>query len=452
MPSLSAATCYSQFNPTPFGRWFLNKRDRKVQNLINSVLGKNGTSQKFYNDHIGSDDFIRLISHEIKLKDNRVLYFTSQGMMCFHEAVDLLFESLQSCYCISREDIYNSAKKLLKEYFFNNVKSINHDELVTAIKLELDSLIDNHNYYAPVHGVLLEDISVFPLGSIKIQKPDSFVFQGSDSAAEIVRTAWSRMHKSTWLVSSIHGSSDFSRNKFNKQAKLSLAVLSVLCASLSSAGVSNICLEIGMEGSKGTGSNFCLKGDDKSVSVSWNAGTKSPVLLKKLGLENARALEWFYPLIHLVQGEITTDLENALLRALYWFYDAQLDDVYEMKLVKFWSCIECIFSIEHKDTTAAISNGLIATLAMGGYNFLGSSDIRSFRRRIKDLYEFRSQAVHDAKHDHISGKDVAEISCWAAWVIIEVYMLYRVGGIKTRSELKSRVDRIIKLDGLSSQP
>lgn len=66
-------------------------------------------------------------------------------------------------------------------------------------------------------------------------------------------------------------------------------------------------------------------------------------------------------------------------------------------------------------------------------------DKMQLRKDIKRLYDLRCGAVHDAKHNHVTERDVAMVSKWAAWVMIEVAGLAEAG-VQTRAEIKIQTD------------
>lgn len=113
-----------------------------------------------------------------------------------------------------------------------------------------------------------------------------------------------------------------------------------------------------------------------------------------------------------------------------------------MRLVKFWSCIECFFSFEKTKTTNSIIDGLSLTLVYGGYHFIEPEKEKGLRKRIEELYELRSQAVHDARHEHTTQRDVADVSQWAAWLIMTMLKLTE-SGYETRAQIKKETDRLV---------
>lgn len=152
--------------------------------------------------------------------------------------------------------------------------------------------------------------------------------------------------------------------------------------------------------------------------------------------------DWFSVLTRVIQAGGDSDIEHAVRRAIYWFFDAQTDTSAEMQLVKFWSCIECFFSFENAgETTTKIKRGLTALLTFGGYKFSSLDSWRELEKEIDALYQLRSSAVHDARHSHVSDRDITTVSKWAAWAILEISGLIS-NGFETRAQIKEQTDRL----------
>jgi hypothetical protein len=144
-----------------------------------------------------------------------------------------------------------------------------------------------------------------------------------------------------------------------------------------------------------------------------------------------------------VQSGAKTDLEGAIVRATYWFGDAQRDQERIMQLVKYWSCIEAFFSMDSEQITKDITLGLASVLAFGGYQFVDPTDYARTRSKAAKLYGLRSKALHRAAHDHVTDTDVMTVSKWSSWLIINMISLLQ-RGYTTRAqilELAKRLDR-----------
>ena len=53
-----------------------------------------------------------------------------------------------------------------------------------------------------------------------------------------------------------------------------------------------------------------------------------------------------------------------------------------------------------------------------GFRIIDLKDYPDFKRRIKNLYGLRSEAIHRASFGHIQTSDLDDLSHWIAWIII----------------------------------
>lgn len=136
-----------------------------------------------------------------------------------------------------------------------------------------------------------------------------------------------------------------------------------------------------------------------------------------------------------------TELEEAIARGIYWYSDAHRDTISVMKLIKYWSCIETFFSFENKDITNSVSAGLASVLVYGGFEFAEVDEYINLKKKISKLYNMRSRAVHGGSYNHVSEINIAEISQWTAWMLINMISLTERGYTQT-SQIKIKTDQL----------
>jgi hypothetical protein len=121
----------------------------------------------------------------------------------------------------------------------------------------------------------------------------------------------------------------------------------------------------------------------------------------------------------------TGGLREALERAVYWFSDAQRDPVFVMQFIKLWSCVETFFPGD--DITESVSRGLACTIVFGHFQLYGDSEYLDVKRRAKKAYQLRCKAVHGGRHTHVSTREVADLSRWVAYLILNVLSFLQHG-------------------------
>jgi Apea-like HEPN len=141
------------------------------------------------------------------------------------------------------------------------------------------------------------------------------------------------------------------------------------------------------------------------------------------------------------QGQ--SELQNAIIRSVYWFADAYRDRNPTMQFVKLWSCAECFFAID-KEVTDLNAKGIAAILTFAGFSIINVKDYPAFKRRIKNLYGLRSEAIHRASFGHIQTSDLDDLSYWIAWIIISMVSLSE-RGYRTLRQVQEQTSRLDQL-------
>ena len=172
-----------------------------------------------------------------------------------------------------------------------------------------------------------------------------------------------------------------------------------------------------------------------AVSVlSWEAGGANPNVSRSWGQDkklslNAEAVSYLRKeclldrLGELLGLEQRTELQDAIVRALYWFADAHADRNSTMRFIKLWSCAECFFAITDQDVTEANARGIATILTFAGYGIATVAEYAKFKRRLKALYDLRSRAVHRAQFGEVQLEDLEEFSRSIAWLIVSMTAL-----------------------------
>lgn len=414
----------------------MSSLERKISYLIKPILGKKG-----FRPHLTKEDYYKIpymerLRLEIKNPEGRKIYLTDSSKKRFDEILEELHGDFNGKLPATYNDIYQSLKKVIAMLVEELRQDVTGRDFILLVKDELKRKYKERDIYAPINGVHLDGVTVLDLGRYSILQAISDVFKDCDTSLEMVETAWARMWDKTWIKGMVYGTTDYAKEKFWEDAKLISACLSIISATSFENGTGITCIVPGISYSRSSDSSFSIFDEGKSLSISLKITDKSDLHINESIAEDIGASEWFSNLIEIIYRPPTSELETVIRRSLFWFYDAQADLLPEMQLVKFWSCIECIFSFEKQNTTTAIEQGLLVFLIYGGYRYYKISDQSVLKKRISELYDFRSLAVHDAKHGHVTQKDVRELSQWAAKVIIEVTALSSMFGYTTRKQIK----------------
>jgi hypothetical protein len=142
--------------------------------------------------------------------------------------------------------------------------------------------------------------------------------------------------------------------------------------------------------------------------------------------------------LSILQRDSRNDVEDAITRAVYWYGDAHRDLVPVMQFIKYWSCIECFFSLDDQDITESIAVGVSVVLTFGHFQFFERADYAKNKAMAKKLYSKRSQAVHGAVHNHVDRRDLIQMSQWASFVIANM-ISFANAALPSRRVLASRL-------------
>lgn len=144
-----------------------------------------------------------------------------------------------------------------------------------------------------------------------------------------------------------------------------------------------------------------------------------------------------------------SELEESIIKSLYWLGEAQKDRSDASSWVKLWSCLECFFTLGEDEITEKNARGISSLLIYGGYYHEQYRDYEVLKKKIKKFYGFRSKVVHHAEYTHIEEHLLLEFSYIVAWSIITMVSLIDRGYTQL-SEIREKAD-MLESSSLSKQ-
>lgn len=161
-----------------------------------------------------------------------------------------------------------------------------------------------------------------------------------------------------------------------------------------------------------------------------------------------------------------TELEKAILTAIYWIGEAQNDYIFESAYIKFWTALETLFSIPDKDNmksikcpqcntsietiadkkgiTKSLSTGVAILLAFGGYRFIEINDVKRIFKAVEKLYDKRSEIIHRGIYGNVTPFELADVCKYAVWCVLTCLGL-RAQGYETLKQIKEETNRLYNL-------
>lgn len=382
------------------------------------------------------------LRREIRAPGGMKVCLTDNAKISFDRLSAVVEQAVTSRGLVESSDVYSACKLVLGRWYESEVDG-DASRFVDEVENEISGLISVHSYCTTLSGLVLQGVSEFKFGGVTVHKPKPELINSAVGRDSVLDLAWQKMNYGLWMTAEIKGSPAYAERRFFELVK-------------SSCGVLALAFSTGLErGGLGVRLTPSVEGHYKPGAVTWfsvNASTNVLTLkssfdglqsldFHKEAAESISTCDWFIELARISQLHAGNDAERAVLRGLYWLFDAQADNTLEMKFVKYWSCIECMFSLDKGKVTQQVRRGVLALLCYYRYKPYKSEEWRSLSRRIVCLYDLRSLAVHDAQHGHITHQDVIDVSKWAAFILMEVSMMISKG-METRVQLKTEVDYI----------
>ena len=308
----------------------------------------------------------------------------------------------------------------------------------------LSSEVKERFHLVTLEGLELGDVDRLELGPISICKPDITILSEVQFGGAITQD-WiqEEFANGVWLIGTSNGSPEISFQRFEHHTILIIGVLAVCGAILFEGSIWQSHLRAALSPHRQTMPTSILHweagGANPTVTRTWGEDKKLPLNAKLVAyLRKECFLDQLAELPVLIQK---TELQVSIERALYWFADAHGDRNTTMRFIKLWSCAECFFAITDSDVTEANTRGMATILTFAGYGVWKVEDYPKLKRRLKELYDLRSRAVHRAEFDGVQLQDLGDLSQWVAWVIISMMALSQ-RGYRTLEAIKEQAVRL----------
>ena len=390
---------------------------------------------------------IERLHREIKSPSGALIYLSEKANFSFMRLVKTIEIFLPSRDFVSSDDIYHACKVELGRLYEKEDPPKDLATFLASIEAAIKYEITTHKFYTTLDGFSLSGLDQIKIGRLTVQSPNFAILESCIANESMISGIWEQMKRGMWISAEITGSRKYAERRFFEDVKATCGLLALSLTTVLERGGCAVRLTPSMPGRVRPSSAtwFSIETSSNELCKSASMAGYQSISLNYEHAEGLQTSEWFCELTRIIQEGGDSDAELAVRRAIYWFFDAQADTSAEMQLVKFWSCIECFFSFENSgETTKKIKHGLTALLTFGSYRFVSLDTWRDLEKEIDALYELRSGAVHDARHSHVSDRDITVVSKWAAWAILEIAGLIS-NGYKTRAQIKEQTDRLSKM-------
>lgn len=191
---------------------------------------------------------------------------------------------------------------------------------------------------------------------------------------------------------------------------------------------------------------FTININDKKITLSLGRGRQSfqKLPINSELLNNLRECYFFDDWSFICSKQNKTELEEAILTAIYWIGEAQNDFTYESAFIKYWIALETLFSISKKEVTESLARGIAILSAFGGYEFIKISDVKKIFKDTEKLYDKRSEIIHRGFYGKVTPLELSEICKYAIWCVLTCFGL-RTQGYETLKQIQEETNRLYKL-------
>ena len=322
----------------------------------------------------------------------------------------------------------------------NNQMAESAQEWFSLVSARIEPQIRSRVIVVPFTGVELKGIDELVLGSLTLLRPSvrHLDAMGVDHKwADVPKIVAGYQDREQWLRGYALGTPRIAEMRFRTLAELVAGLLAVAVSVLSKTGATRIFISPNMTGHDSHGRASWFSWAEKSTNFTIHqSGLRGVPFEIDLGLrDQLYQASTITTAMRIFEAETRTPLEEMITRGFHWFADAHRDPTPVMQFVKYWGCIETLFSTGEEEITKAVSIGVAAVLVFGGYKFAPREDYSNVKKRVASLYGLRSRAVHRASRSHISGSDVAELSRYAAQLLVNAVSFVE-RGYETPDEIK----------------
>ena len=392
---------------------------------------------------------IRFFAREIKTKNGGSILLSDEGYGAIRQISELIVELPSLADSVSLGDVLTAVKAAYNGWFLKELEP-DGQEFIDPILQELSAMVKDYEHLIKLEGIDLKGQNFIEIGPVRIQRSDETFLKGVQFDA--LDPAWidKKFENSIWLIGKTRGAKAVAQERFEMQTLMTVGVLAVCAAVLFRDAFrrSRVHPLISIGGPADAITLLMWEQGGGSPSISRRWGREQDLPLDAASMERLNNECFLKQLASLPDRIQRTELQDAIVRSLYWIADAHSDRNPPMMFVKLWSCLECFFTIGHEGITEANARGIASILTFGGSGIVAPGDYDATKRRVKELYKLRSKAVHSARFDHIETTDVDELARWVGWVIITMVSLSE-HGYKT---LRQVSEQIVRLDQKSKPP
>jgi hypothetical protein len=380
--------------------------------------------------------------------NRRSLFLSDEGAAALKRLTNSIHELPTLADSVSRREVEIEAKSQYEELLRQHLQA-DGQEFTDSVTERLLAAVREYQVLIKLDGLNLMDQDCIDLGALRIQKADKALLNSMKCGGLLDKQEIFKLFDGTvWLVGRVAGSPDIARERFGLNASLAVGLLGV-CAAILYPGAlwrTSVHAMLSPTLDRKPAPLLVWEHEKDYASLSFS-GKGTQDLPLDSGRVNFLIKECFLKeMASLIGKPSRTELQDAVVRAIYWMSDAYRDRNKVMQFIKLWTCMECFFAISNEGITEANAKGIASTITYGGYRLAVPSEYGETKRRVKRLYALRSKALHRAQFGHVKTSDLDELAAWVAWIIVTMVSFSQRG----YTTLRQLAEQIVRLDRLSA--
>jgi hypothetical protein len=375
-----------------------------------------------------------------------VMFLSNAGVSAVRRIGDALSTLPTFKGSVSTSEIHNEILKNYNSWITRSLQPTG-EELTQEVGDVLVAKVREYEFLALIEGIDLGDQDVVDFGTFRIQRHDRALLEKVKFGGNLtLDPIYDQFKDHLWIITRCKGSPDVARKQFEEKIRLATGVLGICGAVLYRGAIWRTCVRALVSPFEHRSAvsqlSWEVGGENPSILRSW--GTEQPLRIDSETITRLKRDYHLQQLCSLLERSARSELQDAIVRSTYWFADAYKDRNPTMQFVKLWSCAESFFAIEKDGITELNARGIATVLTFAGYRVVETGEYASFKKRLKKMYDSRSEAIHEGRFGHIELSDLSDFSRWMAWLILSMFSLSERGYKTLRKihEQNSRLDRL----------
>ncbi len=434
-------------------------------NLLNALTKKQiGTLDRIWNTLKNARNYVQFSSiKELRASGiDRNPHMIVEGRSCFmsNKLVELLHQmvnEISDAPAIKENFIYNTVyhavfdvlRQVVEGKTIGNFSSV----ILDKVSKDLEDEYDQREYHFPLKGIKFTDITEFDFGDVRIydfteQQLQACLAQAKESGDEVewmenfLRQCF--LNKPVAAVTS-YGDRDCAKTKAREKARLTINYLRFLiCVLLHSRTHENL-IKISFEDERfaGTIQSMYKSSKSKFIGTSSGVGRRNiedfPMVAARI--QELRDQNFYDDISSFAFSSSQTEIEKAVVSAIYWTGEAQNDYDTESAFLKYWTALESVFTTEYTEITENLARGVSSFLVFSHFRFAQLPELKGISREVKRLYKLRSKIAHRGLRNQLNQKDINIMSMYCAQTVLALLDI-RNHGFKTMRDIQDNVKRL----------